>query len=110
MAINKVEGIFSDIVVIKHSGNWYGIPFSQIVQIDCAQKKYGLNSTNSKLLQEEMDIDVMRAVDSDTAITDMGNELRLRISQLTNFMAGFRKLLEQYPSQWTDVLTSSLLP
>lgn len=110
MAIIKTEGVFNDIVVIHYNSNWYGIPFGQIVQIESAQKKYGLNVTISKLIDEGLPADARVAVDDDTAITDMAVEFGNRISQLSsNFIAGFKATLDDNASEWTAVLTSSAL-
>src|SRR6185369_15672564 len=112
MAIVKTEGIFGDMVVLNYNGSWYGIPMSQIVQIESAQKKYGLNTANSKLIEEGiLPVNPPNQAVSETStkgVADMVVELHNRIDGLLTLFPGFKQLLDAYPAQWSGVLTSTL--
>jgi hypothetical protein len=111
MEINKTEGVYQDIVVIHYNSQWYGIPFGQIVQMESAQKKYGMNVTISKLIDEGLVADQREATVADEAVADMAVEFGNRVSQLTsNFLTGFKKMLDDNPSEWAAILVSSLIP
>ena len=111
MAITKTEGIFQDIVVIYYQGNWYGIPFTQLVQLSPVQRKYGLNVNLSKLVAQQIQVDVMNDETTAEAIIDMVKELRLRIEQQnSDFVAGLKVLIGQNILDFAPVLSSNLIP
>lgn len=110
MAINKVEGIFGDMVVIYIAPDWYGIPFGQLVQTEAVVDYFGLQVTRITLQDDDILGNTCEVTDADI--------LADRIVQLRNRFIGMggdhvkqvKMLIDRFPAQFAAILASSLIP
>lgn len=110
MAINKVEGIFSEMVVIFYNGHWYGIPYSQLVQLSCVIDHFGLTVTSITLQDDDVAVITCEPTPMDI-VADRVVQLGLRFARISRSpVMEIKRLIDRFPTQFPEVLVSTLIP
>lgn len=110
MAINKVETIANDMVVIFLSGSWYGIPFGQLVQTDAIVDRYGLEVSKITLQDDDVAVNTCDPK-PEQILKDKVILLRNKFRDMGgDHLQEVKALIVRFPSQFTAILNSCLIP
>jgi hypothetical protein len=112
MAIDKVEGVFGDMIVIYYQGNWYGIPKSQLVQIGVVQNRYGLVVTAENLVDNDIvPYSPYIVPTEEQSLADRVVLIGQRWERMGNeAVADLKYLIGLHPADFTGVLASAIIP
>lgn len=124
----KKEQVYEDSIVLFYNNNWYDISYTGLVAIEAAQNRYGLQPSTSLFIPLGMITPYAPKLENGhtadyvvypdpPAITDaIAEEMRVKLflqrvkKMNSTIFTDLRLLIEENSTEFTDLLTDSLMP